>query len=460
MASSPYPQPQPQQSSRSVLRVLSGPSKPPHQQSGSRSRSRSRSNSHSTTTNTTRSLRSVASLPSLRLRIPFAKHTPPPPVPALPAEPSSAESAKGQRSSMSTRSASEPLLEAILTSNGHGTSNGGSAGDHGRLASPSHPSNPDSPVEVSVTPPTANGTTSLDSPNRTFSSNPYATLVNRPDDDSTAHTSAAGSATAMVDHQTHHEHESERHHNGQDPYPYAIRLTPFIDHSSTMPAFYIGAVERKCSAGALIKVGRYTDKRDDSAIQPPELAPIVFKSKVVSRSHAEFTVDDEGKWFVRDVKSSSGTFLNHIRLAPACHESEPTPISDGDVLQLGMDYRGGSEEIYKCVKIRIELNYSWKKKANQFNMKALSDLRDVFAAQSHDLQECAICLLPVSPLQALFIAPCSHAWHYKCIRPLIIKPYPHFSCPNCRAVCDLEADIEVPDLSHLKLENGTTRNGE
>ena len=48
------------------------------------------------------------------------------------------------------------------------------------------------------------------------------------------------------------------------------------------------------------------------------------------------------------------------------------------------------------------------------------------------------------PYQSLFIAPCSHVWHYKCIRPIVndVKVYPHFMCPNCRAVADLEADVE------------------
>jgi hypothetical protein len=34
-------------------------------------------------------------------------------------------------------------------------------------------------------------------------------------------------------------------------------------------------------------------------------------------------------------------------------------------------------------------------------------------------------------------------WHYKCIRPILNAPtWPNFLCPNCRAVADLEADVE------------------
>ncbi|KAF8729422.1 Cytoplasm protein, partial [Rhizoctonia solani] len=51
-------------------------------------------------------------------------------------------------------------------------------------------------------------------------------------------------------------------------------------------------------------------------------------------------------------------------------------------------------------------------------------------------------LFPVGILQSLFIAPCSHCFHYKCIRPLLIKHHPGFSCPLCRTFADLEEDVE------------------
>lgn len=45
----------------------------------------------------------------------------------------------------------------------------------------------------------------------------------------------------------------------------------------------------------------------------------------------------------------------------------------------------------------------------------------------------------------MFVAPCSHTWHYKCVRRIINGPtWPTFNCPNCRAVADLEADVEDP----------------
>jgi hypothetical protein len=49
--------------------------------------------------------------------------------------------------------------------------------------------------------------------------------------------------------------------------------------------------------------------------------------------------------------------------------------------------------------------------------------------------------------QALFIAPCSHTFHYKCIRPLLITHHPSFSCPLCRTFFDLDEDVEVDNAS-------------
>lgn len=52
-------------------------------------------------------------------------------------------------------------------------------------------------------------------------------------------------------------------------------------------------------------------------------------------------------------------------------------------------------------------------------------------------------LFPVTVCQALFIAPCSHSFHYKCIRGTLYEHHPGFSCPLCRSFHDLEADVEV-----------------
>lgn len=236
---------------------------------------------------------------------------------------------------------------------------------------------------------------------------------------------------------------------------YSIRLTPLIDHSSSASGLYFAPVIRKIKPEKPISIGRYTDKNRAAAHAPQgSSSPIVFKSKVVSRTHALFQCNEEGQWFIKDCKSSSGTFLNHIRLSPASQELALTPLVDGDIVQLGMDYRGGTEEVYRCVKMRCEFNKSWQRKVNSFNLEIHSKLKNLALDNgnlipepliTNNFSECAICLLTLDPCQALFISPCSHAWHYKCIRPIIIKSYPQFYCPNCRSMCDLESDIEDDD---------------
>ena len=121
------------------------------------------------------------------------------------------------------------------------------------------------------------------------------------------------------------------------------------------------------SEHSIIRVGRYSEREGIPTANPtaPSDAPVGFKSKVVSRKHCEFTFID-GQWHIRDVASSSGTFLNHIRLSQPNTESRQFPIKDGDIVQLGIDFRGGEEMIFRCVKIRIECNRAWQKKPNNF----------------------------------------------------------------------------------------------
>ncbi|KAL8649133.1 MAG: hypothetical protein Q9210_004580 [Variospora velana] len=235
----------------------------------------------------------------------------------------------------------------------------------------------------------------------------------------------------------------------------SIRLVPHQDPRSNRPSLVFPPMARTLpSEDSIIRVGRYSE-RDTAPNPPPNIpsaAPVGFKSKVVSRKHCEFWCAN-GQWYIKDVKSSSGTFLNHIRLSQPSVESRPFPVKDGDVVQLGIDFRGGEEMIFRCVKIRVECNRGWQKALNTFNVATHKRLmgkpitKDTADPASAHSSECAICLMSIAPCQALFVAPCSHVWHYKCIRPILNdhKTFPSFLCPNCRAVTDLEADVDDPD---------------
>ncbi|KAG9674284.1 SMAD/FHA domain-containing protein, partial [Aureobasidium melanogenum] len=234
-----------------------------------------------------------------------------------------------------------------------------------------------------------------------------------------------------------------------------IRFIPHHEPRASRPSLTFPIITRTiAAAGQRVKVGRYSerDQAVDSQASAKTAAPVGFKSKVVSRRHCELWCDN-GQWFIKDVKSSSGTFLNHVRLSSPGMESRAYPLNDGDIVQLGIDFKGGEEVIFRCVKIRIECNRGWQKSLNQFNTathKNILKQAKVNNAKDNDAQsthssECSICLNPVAPCQALFVAPCSHVWHYKCIRTLIYPSWPSFQCPNCRAYADLEADVEPPE---------------
>lgn len=62
--------------------------------------------------------------------------------------------------------------------------------------------------------------------------------------------------------------------------------------------------------------------------------------------------------------------------------------------------------------------------------------------------ECCICINAIGPFQALFISPCSHIYHHKCVSSMINKS-PMFQCPLCRQVANLTASISSGSLINL-----------
>lgn len=82
----------------------------------------------------------------------------------------------------------------------------------------------------------------------------------------------------------------------------------------------------------VLRIGRQTNQK---TIPTPLNG--YFDSKVLSRQHAEVYADRDGRIFIRDVKSSNGTFLNGERLSPENRESDPREMVEGNVLELGID---------------------------------------------------------------------------------------------------------------------------
>ncbi|KAH0559654.1 hypothetical protein GP486_003835 [Trichoglossum hirsutum] len=82
-----------------------------------------------------------------------------------------------------------------------------------------------------------------------------------------------------------------------------------------------------------------------------------FDSKVLSRQHAEIWADRNGKIWIRDVKSSNGTFVNGQRLSAENRDSEPHELREGDILELGIDIVSEDQKtvVHHKVAARVEL---------------------------------------------------------------------------------------------------------
>ena len=106
------------------------------------------------------------------------------------------------------------------------------------------------------------------------------------------------------------------------------------------PVLYLlslnGTFERKTIgvpfAPDSLRIGRQTNQK---TIPTPTNG--FFDSKVLSRQHAEIYAERNGKVYIRDVKSSNGTFVNGTRLSQENRESEPHELQTGDHLELGID---------------------------------------------------------------------------------------------------------------------------
>ncbi|KAG8894635.1 hypothetical protein FRB99_001074, partial [Tulasnella sp. 403] len=83
-----------------------------------------------------------------------------------------------------------------------------------------------------------------------------------------------------------------------------------------------------------VKIGRQTNAKT-----VPGERNGYFDSKVLSRQHAEIW-EEGGKIFIRDVKSSNGTFINGERLSPEGVESESFELKTDDTVEFGIDIVG------------------------------------------------------------------------------------------------------------------------
>lgn len=101
-----------------------------------------------------------------------------------------------------------------------------------------------------------------------------------------------------------------------------------------------------------LRIGRQTNAK---TIPTPNNG--YFDSKVLSRQHAEVWADkSSGRVWIRDIKSSNGTFVNGQRLSQENQDSEPHELRAEDVLELGIDIVGEDNKtiVHHKVAARVE----------------------------------------------------------------------------------------------------------
>ena len=103
----------------------------------------------------------------------------------------------------------------------------------------------------------------------------------------------------------------------------------------------------------ILKVGRQTNAKT-----VPTPVNGYFDSKVLSRAHAEVWADRNGKVWIRDVKSSNGTFVNGQRLSPENRESEPHELREHDTLELGIDIVSEDQKSIVHHKVSAKVEYA------------------------------------------------------------------------------------------------------
>ncbi|KAF8218185.1 hypothetical protein K438DRAFT_1657075 [Mycena galopus ATCC 62051] len=119
--------------------------------------------------------------------------------------------------------------------------------------------------------------------------------------------------------------------HSQPPYPPQANLNAFpalhlypLDDSFVPKRIALGGGQR-------VKIARPPNTKT----QPGERNGY-FDSRVLSRQHAEVW-EEGGRIFIKDVKSSNGTFINGERLSPEGRESEPNELKSDDILEFGVD---------------------------------------------------------------------------------------------------------------------------
>ncbi|KAK0656274.1 hypothetical protein B0T16DRAFT_424887 [Cercophora newfieldiana] len=118
-----------------------------------------------------------------------------------------------------------------------------------------------------------------------------------------------------------------------------------------------------------LRIGRQTNAKT-----VPTPVNGFFDSKVLSRQHAEVYADQNGKIWIRDVKSSNGTFVNGTRLSPENRESEPHELQPQDHLELGIDIVSEDQKTVVHHKVAAKVEHAGFSPSNNLMEMNFGDL--------------------------------------------------------------------------------------
>lgn len=102
----------------------------------------------------------------------------------------------------------------------------------------------------------------------------------------------------------------------------------------------------------VLRLGRQTSSKTQPA---PDNG--FFDSRVLSRVHAELWADyDTGRVWIKDSKSSNGTYVNSLRLGDEKSEREMHELRKNDVFELGIDIANdeGTSFVHRKISAKVE----------------------------------------------------------------------------------------------------------
>lgn len=141
---------------------------------------------------------------------------------------------------------------------------------------------------------------------------------------------------------------------GHQSYLYLLPLNGTFDRKQIALPFYPDT----------IRIGRQTNAKT-----VPTPSNGYFDSKVLSRQHAELWAEKQtGKVWIRDIKSSNGTFVNGQRLSQENQDSEPHELRPEDILELGIDIVGEDNRTIVHHKVSARVEHAGVGGSNAFDL--------------------------------------------------------------------------------------------